>query len=220
MENNNVENAIQDINLIKQVIQNTKSSFAGLSRIFIYWGILVSIYSFLNWLQTMNIEKTLGFYKSYPIANYFAPLLLVAFSILIYLAVTKNIKLIGLEKTILTLWMLIIITSSLPVKTHVIGSIQTSQPIITQVNNISIVSFGLGTALVITYLLTDLKNLKYIGIIYMGFGMLHGFVTTQAINTLGNVLVFILLPFTLIYTGIFLKRHHERSLPDGCKIDS
>jgi len=221
MENQVLENAVDDISLIKGIIEKTRKSFSGFSKIFIQWGILFSLMSLLQWIQGMNIEGTLAFYNNYRFLVYLTPIVLIILATLIYRNVVKKQPLLGLERHLMILWILILFLQVMPTRVTFIDTDNTNiTTMITTTNNFSIVVFGLGIALAMTAVLTELKHFYYLAGIYFVLAFTYGYVynwnLTQFIGSLGPII----LPFTLIYTGLYLKRHHERSEVDGTQLDS
>jgi hypothetical protein len=94
MDEKTLHEAVENISLIKGVIDRTSRSFVAFSKIFIYWSILFILNSVITLLMTLNKEKVLEVSKQYPVlsnqySNFFLiGVTLVAF--LIYRAVSKK----------------------------------------------------------------------------------------------------------------------------------
>lgn len=107
MDKKLIEDAVDDIQIIKKVIDNTSISLAGCSKIFMLWGVIFlflgpliyKISSNLNIIQHSNIDFIVSF--SFNIILFSACLF-------VYLYVSKKTQLIGLGKKLMTIWLSII----------------------------------------------------------------------------------------------------------------
>lgn len=221
MEKELLKNAVEDISLIKSVINRTKNSFSGFSKIFILWGILFSGLSFLQWVQNMNIEATLNFYTTHQYLSYLTPLLMIAIAATIYKVVANKQPLEGLERHIMLLWIFIILMLMIPTQVRIIDpdNLMTDQ-ITISTNNLSLSIFALGIALIMTSVLTELQIFKPIGITYLAIAFVHSYFYFSFIETIAPILGYLILPFTMIFTGVYLKWYHERSRKDGTEFNS
>lgn len=221
MENQVLEKAVDDISLIKSIIEKTRKSFSGFSKIFIQWGILFSAFGFLQWIQTMNLEAMSEFYMKNQLMLFLLPLILFVIATIIYRRVVKKQPLIGLERHLMVLWIMILFLQIIPTKVSVSSL---SNPNITRVvtttNNFSIMVFALGIALVMTSVLTGLNIFKYVGFGYFILAFVHGYVPMYSLVYSLGQLGYVILPFTLLFTGIYLKKYHERSEVNGTQLDS
>ncbi|MBI9014244.1 MAG: hypothetical protein JEZ08_18550 [Clostridiales bacterium] len=228
MENRVLENAVEDIELIKSVIDKTRKSFSGFSKIFIMWGILYLFMSALTFLQSMNMELTLSIYNEHMYLNYLVPAILFGIGAIIYLKVTKSQPLVGLERHLMVLWILVLIMQLVRMKVELSMDLDlldgvTSNSGLTQIvttSSFAHVTYGLGIASVMTGIFTELKNFKIVGLVYVLMALIHSYVGPGSMYDILSSFGYVILPFTLIYTGLYLKRYHERSEVNGTQLDS
>jgi len=228
MENQVLENAVDDISLIKNIIEKTRKSFSGFSKIFIMWGILYLFMSALSFLQSMNMELTLSIYNEHRYLNYLVPAILFGIGAMIYFKVTKSQPLVGLERHLMVLWILVLIMQLVRMKVELSMDLElldgiTSNNELTQIvttSSFAYITYGLGIASVMTGIFTELKNFKILGLVYVVLALIHSYVGPGSMYEMLSSLGYVILPFTLIYTGLYLKRHHERSEVDGTQLDS
>ena len=67
MDEKVLQQAVDDISVIKGVIERTGKSFVSFSKIFIYWGILFIFNSIIN---TMGTAGNLNFSALYTVIRY------------------------------------------------------------------------------------------------------------------------------------------------------
>lgn len=209
MDDRLINEAVENISLIKGIIDRTSKSFAAFSRIFIYWGILFIINSAIQELMMANQDKLLEISIRYPIINYIFPVGIVALiAALIYRNVSKKISLVGLEKQLMILWLLILVMNIIPQKITIdtLEAEQNLRTVVVHTNNFSAMLFSLAVGLIATSMFAGYKQLKYTGIVYIIISLAYAFfdipIFTEGIV---RVLYFISLPFTFLYTGFFLK---------------
>lgn len=210
-------NAVEDLSLIKTVIEKTRKSFVGSSVVFIKWGVLFTIYSILTFMQTMNMDKTMQFYDHYPFLLFALPLVIVAIAFLLYKQTANKSELFGLEKQILLIWVLLIFMGSLPTKINIIDSGLEMTNIQISTNNISTVAFGLGIAMIMTALFTEYRLIKLIGIIYIVGASILAFTNILMMSETETFISYALVPFSLLFTGFYLKKQGAK---DGYQLDS
>jgi len=213
-----LQNAVDDISLIKNVINNTRRSFSSFSRIFIGWGIMYLFFSFLNFLQGMNMDLTISIYNEFRFLVYLIPALLYLIGGYMYYRVTKQQPLVGLERHLMVLWILIITMQLMRVVIE-IPMTETMGKIVVMTSNLGIMSYALGIALLMTGILTELKNFKVIGGVYIIFAFLYSYLPYYSFGKNLSVVGMLIMPLTLIYTGVYLKRQHERS-NNGTELNS
>ncbi len=221
MEKQALENAVDDISLIKGIIEKTRKSFSGFSKIFILWGVLFSMMSILQWIQSMNMEATMAFYNEYQFLVYAIPVIFIILATLIYRSVVKKQPLIGLERHLMILWILILFLQAMPTRVSVSHmSDPNITTIVTTTNNFSVVVFGLGIALIMTAVLTSLNIFKHVGSVYLIIAFIYGYFPIGSMTYTLGALGPIVLPFTLLFTGLYLKKYNERSEVNGTQLDS
>lgn len=215
MDDKVLNDAVENISLIKGLIERTSKSFASFSKIFIYWGILFIFNSIVQLLIFANFEKTMALFEFSPVLYYLFPMGIVALvAAIIYRSVSKKSPLIGLEKHLMILWLLILVMNVIPNKIVIdTGAYaDTFERIIVHSNNLSTSLFSLAIGLIITSLFTDFKQLKTLGIIYIIVSLLHSMTNIQIFSSDSFIQVIhaISLPFTFLYTGFYLKSHQVR----------
>jgi len=142
------------------------------------------------------------------------PGIITAIAALIYVYISKKIPLAELEKHLMKIWVLIIAMNAIQPKI----SIQSMLPsfdfsdIIVRTDNFSVVLFGLAIALIATVLFTDYKQLRNLGIIYICISVIHLFLRIQLLDgpAITQIIYFLPLPFTFLYTGFFLRSRQIR----------
>lgn len=215
MNNKVLNEAVENISLIKGLIERTSKSFASFSKLFIYWGILFIFNSIVQLMIFANFEKTMAIYEFSPLLSYVFPMGIVALiAAIIYKVVSKKNPLIGLEKHLMILWLLILVMNIIPGKTIIDTPdyAGTLQRIIVHTNTLSTSLFSLALGLIITSLFTGFKQLKTLGIIYIIISVLNSMTNIQAFSSDSFVQVIqaISLPFTFLYTGFYLKSRQVR----------
>ena len=136
-------------------------------------------------------------------------------AVLVYRFISKKIPLVGLEKHLMKLWILILVMNMIPNRINIINSNSATnlQRVSIEVNNFSTMIFSLSIALIVTSLFTGYKQLSYVGIIYIILSVLYAFGDLSIFNgPLIQLLSFIALPFTFLYTGFFLKCQQVRGV--------
>ncbi len=211
-----VAQAVDDISLITSIIKKTRQSFSGFSKIFIIWGLMYLVMTGIQLIQGMNIDKTITFYNQYPFIMYLIPLLLFGVGFMVLIKVTKAQPLLGLERHLMTLWVLVIFMQFMRIRVEMPLN-DTMSTVIYSTSNLAIMVYALGTALVMTGIFTELKHLKVMGAFCIAIGFIDSYGSSmpalsalnisQTLDTLG----YIIMPFTLLYTGLYLKKHHEGS---------
>jgi len=64
---------MEDISIIKGVIEHTSKSFTAFSKIFIYWGMLFAVHSILMLIEFSNRNANCGVISIFPLLNYIFP---------------------------------------------------------------------------------------------------------------------------------------------------
>lgn len=202
MDNTSINEAVDNISYIKSIIENTKRSFHTLSKIFILWGMIFVLHSI--WLLVYPTYIQQPFSPVYMFINLLANAIFIILATGILIHITKKDSLLGLEKHLLYIWILILAMSLLPNKINF--STSESHYVITRTGHYSILFFGLGISLVITRLFTEIKAFSIIGATYMFLGFFF------SINDLPfmSFLQYILLPATFLFAGASLKRQSKK----------
>ena len=150
----------------------------------------------------------------YPVLQYFPPIFfLVLAASIVYIRVSGKNPLIGLEKQLMKVWLLILAMNIIPPKISISTAASETDisTISLQVNNLSIMLFSLAVALIITSLFTDYKQPMYVAAFYIVVSIIHAYFNLPILgNPIANVLYLISLPFTLLYIGIYLKGQQVR----------
>jgi len=208
-----LESVVDDISIIKSVIEKTRRSFVGFSKIFIIWGCMYIAMSLLSFVQNMNIEATMTFYNNVPLLVYLVPAVFFGIGGLVYFSVVRKQPLIGLERHLMTMWILVIFAQLIRMSIEIPMDADTSTMVV-KTSNFAFVSYVLGIGLIMTGILTELKNFKFIGGVYILLALVHsyapsfvgGLSITRAMDSLG----YVIMPFTLLYVGVYLRRQSER----------
>ncbi|HWP98768.1 MAG TPA: hypothetical protein VN426_18145 [Syntrophomonadaceae bacterium] len=213
MDELTLHEAVENISLIKSVIERTSKYFAAFSKIFIYWGMLFTLYSAISLLIYFNREQMIDLSLRYSLFDsYTLPLGLIALlAILVYRSVAKKIPLVGLERHLMKLWMLILVMNV--IQPSIISKTIIVDPAITciHLDTGSVMLFSFAIALIITSLFTGYKQLSNMGIIYIIISVLYAFFYSLIDGTVVQLfLSLIALPFTFLYTGFFLKSQQVR----------
>jgi len=203
--------AVENIALIKEVIAKTKHSFGAFSKVFIYWGILFipsSILTSLMMMNRLNIAELMG---RYPALGFLSPTIIFAvFSALIYRHLAKKIPLVGLEKHLMKIWLLILAMNVIPNRIRVDIGEATVEQITVHVDTVPGLLFSLGIALIITSMFTGYKQPSYVAIGYIGIGLIHAYFNTNMLGGVIQVIYAIALPATFLYTGFYLRSQQAR----------
>jgi hypothetical protein len=157
----------------------------------------------------------MALYELSPVLGYAFPMGIVALiAVIIYRSVSKKSPLIGLEKHLMILWLLILVMNVIPDKIVIdtAAYASTIQRIVVHSNTLSTSLFSLAIGLITTSLFTDFKQLKALGIIYIIVSILHSMTNIQIFSSDSFVQVIhaISLPFTFLYTGFYLKSRQVR----------
>jgi hypothetical protein len=213
MDDKTLNDAVENISIIKEVIERTSKSFAAFSKIFIQWGILFIFNSVITILLLNNTEKMSDIYTKYPWFGYIFPAgVFIILATLIYHNIVKKVPLVGLEKHLMILWILTLIMNVIPQKIYVNAAVGVDlQSVSVEYNNFPVVLFSLAIALIVTSLLTGYKQPKYVGCVYIGVSFLLAFLRlpTNGISAI-QVLYGLALPFTFLYLGFFLRNQQAR----------
>ncbi|MCX7922993.1 MAG: hypothetical protein N3B21_13420 [Clostridia bacterium] len=214
MDEKILHEAVENISLIKGVIDRTSKSFIAFSKIFIYWGLLFILNSVITLLMILNREQAFEIAMRYPALNFIFPVgIITLLAVLIYRAVSKKIPLVGLEKHLMKVWVLVLAMNVLPPKISINTANAATDPgsISVYASNFSVMLFSLAIALIVTSLFTGYKQLSYIGAIYITISVLHAYLNLAIFEgSLIQLLSLILLPLTFLYTGFFLKSQQAR----------
>jgi hypothetical protein len=215
MDEKILHEAVENISLIRGVIERTSKSFVAFSRIFIYWGVLFIVNGIITFIMNSNKEKMFEMVRRFPAAGYILPVGITALiAALIYMNIAKKIPLVGLEKHLMKVWMLILIMNVIPNNVRISSSGSAAvdmTKIVIETNNFSVMLFSLAVALIATALFTGYKNLMNLGIIYIVISLLHAYFRLPMIEeSLLRVMYNVPLPFTFLYTGIFLKSRQTK----------
>ena len=214
MDEKILSEAVENISLIKGVIDRTSKSFVAFSRIFIYWGILFILNSVVTLVMTMNEEFMIHIMTRYPVLNYALVGVIVLVAALIYRNISKKIPLVGLEKHLMKIWLLTLIMNAIPKRVEIIQTTATAidmSSIIIKTNTFSMMIFSLAIALIATSLFTGYKKLMYLGVTYISISIVYAYFNLNVLDArLIEILQFMVLPFTFLYTGFFLKSQQAR----------
>ncbi len=207
--------AVENISLIKGLMERTSKSFAAFSRLFIYWGILFVFSSIVQLLIFSNFEKITPFYEASPVLGYIFPTGIVALvAVVIYLRVSKKNPLIGLEKHLMMVWLLVLAMNIIPnrITIDLPDYLGTIERISVHTNSLSTALFSFAIGLITTYLFTGFKQLKILGIIYIIISVLYSMTNLEIFSSDSFVYLIhsIALPFSFLYTGFYLKSRQVR----------
>ena len=98
MDEKALHEAMENISIIKGVMERTGKSFTAFSKIFIYWGMLFIVNSIIILMMFSNEEKRLDLLNSFPMLNFFPIGIIALIAAFIYWKVSKKIPFVGLEK--------------------------------------------------------------------------------------------------------------------------
>ncbi len=207
MDNDQITEAVDNISLIKGIINRTSRSFTTFGRIFIYWGLLFILNSAATLFVIQNKEQMLDLSLRYPLANWVFPLGIIALAAaLIYRAISKKTPLIGLEKHLMILWLMILVLNVLPPRIMIDSAGVALQSVTVHTSNFSPMFFSLAIALVMTSLFTGYRRLMHIGLLYIAISVLYAFCNFPVFDSkVSQFLSLLALPFTFLYTGFFLR---------------
>ncbi len=209
MDEKILNEAVENISLIRGVIDRTRKSFAAFSRIFIYWGLLFILNSMLQEIMLANKEQVSSILTKFPFVNYVFPVGIIAlFAFLIYRSISKKIPLVGLEKHLMKIWMLILLLNVIPHRISIATTAGVDLGLVTvETDNLGVMLFSLAIALIITSMFTEYKQPMYVGLVYIFISVLHSCFAPIIIipQPLVQIICFVSLPFTFLYTGFFFK---------------
>lgn len=215
MKEISLQEAVENLSLIKEIINRTRKSFAAFSKIFIYWGLLFILNGVMQFFMISNKEKALDIAMRYPVLNYLFPIGVISLlAFLIYRAVAKKIPLVGLEKKLMTVWLLILVMNIIPPKVNINTATAAVNSVTISYDNLSTMLFSLATALIVTALFTGYNQLSNLGIVYITLSVLHAYLNIPIFTegTLTQLLTMVVLPFTFLYTGFFLRSRQARGI--------
>ncbi|QUH27147.1 hypothetical protein [Serpentinicella alkaliphila] len=214
MDEKILNEAVESVELIKSIISRTKESFISFSTIFIYWGLLFTLNSIIMLYMTVNKEKVGYILNNYPILNFMAPVSIIALvAALVYRKVSNKIPLVGLEKQLMKVWVLILAINVIPSKFSIVtGTSELNLEMITiRANSFSTMFFSLAMGLLITSWFTGYRQLKYLSCAYIGISALYAYFNIPLLSdSTTQILYSIAFPFTFFYTGFFLKSQQVR----------
>jgi hypothetical protein len=214
MDEKVLNEAVENISLIKGVIDRTSKSFNGFSKIFIYWGLLFILNSAITIAMVQNKETVLNWVMRYPFISYVFPVGIIAIAaFIIYEVVSRKIPLMGFEKKLMKVWLLALLINVIPAKISIHTPPGfTMKNVEVSVSNFSIIMFSMAIALIVTSLFTNYKQLSYIGITYIVLSVIHAYFLMPALQggTIIQLLSWIVIPFTFLYTGFFLRHKQVR----------
>lgn len=215
MDEKTLHEAVENVSIIKGVMERTSKSFIAFSRIFIYWGMLFIVNSLITLVMASNKDKMLDIISSFPLLYYICPVGMIALiAALIYRHISKKIPFVGLEKHLMKVWILILIMNVIPPKISVISTSAAIDMtgILIQTDNLSVIFFSMAIALITTALFTGYKHLMNLGIIYIGISVIHAYFRFPMFegSTMLQFLYSVPLPFTFLYVGFFLRAQQAR----------
>jgi len=225
MKDNSVQDAVDNISMIKDLILKTRKSFTAFSKIFIFWGILFIFQSLFAFVVQMNPEMMMSIANDYPLFGTLMPMLPIAIVAgIVYYLVASKVPLVAMEKHLMILWVMVLILNIIPNRFNIVyadanaamqGATQTIE-----ISNYSSTLFSLAIALVITALLTEYKHLMYLGSVYIIISVLYAYTRIPALEMFVSGTYFFVLPFTFLFTGLYLKRQQVRWESNGYQLDS
>ncbi|HEY5584688.1 MAG TPA: hypothetical protein VIK78_09385 [Ruminiclostridium sp.] len=109
MDKQTLEQAAEDISMIKQVIERTSNSFITFGQIFICWGVLLIISNLIGFIAYYNFYSI----STSPFLILISQVLFFSIGVVIYFRNSRKIPLIGLSRQLMTLWLCIIAFSIL-----------------------------------------------------------------------------------------------------------
>ncbi len=223
MDEKKLNEAVENISLIKGVIDKTNRSFSAFSKIFIYWGMLFVLNSIVTMFMIENRESLFEVFKNYSFLSYVFPVGIVALAaVLIYRSISKKMPLVGLEKHLMKLWLLILIMNVIPPKININTPPEMNlHTLVVEYNNFSTIFFSLAIALIVTSLFTGYKQPMKIGAIYIGMSLINAYINLPFTDTtIFQLLYSLALPITFLYIGFYLKAQQARGEQLGYKFDS
>lgn len=164
--------ALNDVKLIKQVISRTARPFLSLGKIFIGLGVVFLVKLMLLFVIMANESVFFRLFTQLPLLGYSIYPAFIAAGIIIFVYFSRKTDLIGLSKQLADIWAFIIgINFITPIIIMVMRfAFQMSPPeLYRYLDAISLVTFAIG--FFITYILTNLKLMKWACIIYIAAGI-------------------------------------------------
>lgn len=157
MDEKTLHEAMENISLIKGVMERTSKSFAAFSKIFIYWGILFAVNSVIILMMFSNKLKMLDAVNNFPLINYIFPVGIVAIiAALVYWIVSKKVPFVGLEKHLMKVWVLVLLMNVIPPQITASSASASADltSVVIQTDMFSTILFSLAVALITTALFT------------------------------------------------------------------
>lgn len=218
MNNDNLSNALDDVKLIKNIINQTARSLGSIGEIFLKWGVLFFIHAGVYLTIVKSYSNKIITFEVARISLILALLIASIISILIYTKVSKNKKTVALEKKLLVIWFCIIAFTFLHSNlSYNIGVWLLNKPIAiiggadgpTSIINATRSNISFGTigpiyllfyafGLFITSIFTEFKQPKYIALIYTIIGFMYPHIDIKELSLL-------VAPLTFLYLGVYLK---------------
>lgn len=201
----NLNDAIENINLIKQVIdKSTTNSFLPLEKIMLWWGVLFLLNSLYVKLFFFNsFAKSVLILGIFPYLSGMKFVIFIMIGILIYLFFSLKLNLAGKSKQIMRLWVFVIAFNLLIPKLLALHDEQLNMLMFQIKTPILLITFAL--SLFFTNISLGIKFTKWMGSIYIliaFFAFLPGKVSPY--------FDLILWPITFIILGIyFVYRNHS-----------
>jgi len=215
MDDKTLHEAVESISVIKRVMERTNKSFTAFSKVFIYWGLLFIINGIITLVMPSNRDKMLDAVSRFPVINFIFPVGIIAvIAALIYWFISEKIPFVGLEKHLMKVWVLMLLMNVIPPKISIHSSSATADManITIQTDNFSLILFSMAVALITTAIFAGYKNLRNLGIIYICISVIYAFIRLPLLegSTLLHFLYTIVLPFTFLYVGFFLRSQQAR----------
>jgi hypothetical protein len=213
MDEKTLNEAVENISLIKGVIDRTSKSFTAFGKLFIYWGLLFILTSAITLLMTVNKGAVPKIVAGNPIVNFLFPMGIIALiAFAIYILVSRKLPLVGLEKQLIKVWLLVLVMNVLPPKIMIqVANGINPMGITVQTSRLSVLLFSLAIALIVTSLFTGYRQLGITGIVYIAISVLYSYTHFRVFDvTIMQILSTVAIPFTFIYTGIYLKTRQVR----------
>lgn len=160
MDEKVIRNAVDDVQLIKQVLDNTSNSLTAFSRIFILWGILLMA---VNLLELAVSPANAGFFNS-PVLNYSIDAAVLIAAAAIYFSISKRTPLTGLSRKLMTIWVCII-TSNIIISYLTI--ILSNMLDVQLVNTFPVEIMSLAFGMLCMYIFTNYKFPAVLAAIYL-----------------------------------------------------
>lgn len=195
-----LEQALEDISLIKQVIEKTSSTFTSFGKVFSLWGILLTIITIACFPIFYFIPNRIAQYVGY-IVNIIAPIL----GIMLYIRTSKKSPLEGLSKKLMSIWFYIfalnIIISFLDIL-----SIKVFKSNISATYSIFLFSIAFG--MFCTYVFTNFRIPLVLSVIYLVIVLFVIYYLPVAPYSVTLKIPYIqpfLFPSTLLFLGLYLQ---------------